>query len=250
VHMGSADRYPSLPNGLGVAPAWRRIVSGLINLTAGIVPLTVAGFGGYKLRRFLGPQLRPLTRRVEGWRDAHGFESGTGKFSRQTRMLTEVVGLTLELDSRNRRTLGARAMRIRRAHALTGGPVTIRSALIRYWAQRATSAGLRPLAKRASKRSTERMQALQPQFKELQRAHADDKVAQQQALMRFYQEHNVKPFGSCAPTLLTLVAPSLAVLFSPRRQSLPDRAAGIVWVKADPGKAGWSLARRGRRRRA
>jgi uncharacterized RDD family membrane protein YckC len=248
--MGSADRYSSLANGLGVAPAWRRIVAGLINLTAFIVPLAVTGFGGYKLRRFLGPPLRPLTRRVEGWRDAHDFESDTGKFSLRTRMLGEVVGLTLELDSRNRRSLGARAMRIRRVDALTGGPVTIRSALIRNWAQRATSAGLRPLAKRASKRSAERMQALQPQLKELQRAHADDEAAQQQALMRFYQEHNVNPFGSCAPTLLTLLAPSLAVLFSPRRQSLPDRLAGIVWVTADPGNAGWSLARRGRRGRS
>jgi uncharacterized RDD family membrane protein YckC len=248
--MGSADRYPSLPNGLRVAPAWRQLVAGLINLTAGIVPLAGAGFGGYKLRRFLGPPLRPLTRRLEAWGKAHDFESGVGKLSPRTRILIEVVGLTLELDSRNRRSLGARAMRIRGADALTGGPVTIRSALIRNWAQRATSAGLRPLAKRASKRSTERMQALQPQLKELQRAHADDKAAQQQALMRFYQEHKINPFRSCAPTLLTVVAPSLAVLFSPRRQSLPDRLAGIVWVKADPGKAGWSLARRGRRSRA
>jgi hypothetical protein len=183
--MGSADRYPSLPNGLPVAPVWRRIVAGLINLTVAIVPLAGAGFGGYKLRGFLGPPLRPLTRRLEAWGDAHDYESGNGKLSLRTRMLIEVVGLTVELDSRNRRSLGARAMRIRRADALTGGPVTVRSALIRKWAQRATSAGLRPLAKRASKRSTERMQALQLQLKELQCAHADDEAAQQQALMRF-----------------------------------------------------------------
>jgi hypothetical protein len=65
--------------------------------------------------------------------------------------------------------------------------------------------------------------------------------------MSFYREHNVNPFQSCAPTLLTLLAPSLPVLFSPRRQSLPDRMAGIVWVEEDPGKAGW-LVRRGRGR--
>ena len=116
------------------------------------------------------------------------------------------------------------------ADARTGGPVTVRSALIRRWAQRATGAGLQPLAKHATKRSTERLQALQPQLKELQRAHADDKAAQQQALMRFYQEHNVDPLRSCAPTLLALVAPSLTELFPARRQSLPDRLAGIVWV--------------------
>jgi hypothetical protein len=91
------------------------------------------------------------------------------------------------------------------------------------------------------------MQALQAEVKELQRAHSDDKAAQQQALMRFYWERNVNLFGSCTPTLLTLVAPSLAALLSPHRQSLPDRLAGNVWVKADPGKARWSLTRLGRR---
>ena len=234
--MGSADRYPSLPNGLPVAPVWRRLAVGLINLTVAIVALAGASFGGYKLRRFLGPALGPLTRRLEARGQALDFESSKGSFSLRTRMLIEVVGLTLEVDWRNRRSLGSRAMRIRRADALTGGPVTLRSALIRHWAQQATSAGLRPLAKRASKRSTERMQALQPQLKELQRAHADDEAVQQHALTSFYREHKVNPLRSCAPTLLTLLAPSLAVLFSPRRQSLPDRVAGIVWVQEDLGK--------------
>jgi hypothetical protein len=222
-------------------------MAGLINLTVAIVPLAGAGLGGYKLRHFLGPPLGPLTRRLEAWSEAYDFESGKGSFSFRTQMLIEVVALTLELDSRNRRSLGARAMRIRRGDVLTGGSVTLRSALIRHWAQQAISAGLRPFAKRASQRSTERMQALQPQLKELQRANADDKAAQQQALMSFYREHNVNPFLSCALTLLTLVAPSLPVLFSRRRQSLPDRMAGIVWVEGDPGKAGW-LVRPGRGR--
>jgi hypothetical protein len=119
--MGSADRYPSLPNGFRDAPVSRRFVAALIDLTVAIVPLGGTGFGGYKLCRFLGPRLRPLTRRLEAWGDAHDcdgrleawfdahdFKSGTGKFSLRTRMLIEVVGLTLELDSRNRRSLGAR----------------------------------------------------------------------------------------------------------------------------------------------
>jgi uncharacterized RDD family membrane protein YckC len=233
--MGSADQYPSLPNGLRAAPVWRRLVAGLINLTAGIVPLAGVGFSGYKFRRFLGPRLRPLAGRLEAWGEAHGFERDEGKFSLRTRMLIEVVGLAFELDSRNARGLGARAMRIRRVDALTGGPVTVRSALIRNWVQRATSAGFRPLAKRASEQSAERMQALQPQIEELQRAHADDEAAQQQALMRFYRVHKVNPLGSCAPPLLPFVARSLVVLFSRRRQSLQDRLAGIVWVEEDPG---------------
>ncbi len=203
----------------------------MINLTIGTVPLAGVGFGVYRLRRFVGSPLRPLTRRLEALGEARESESDTGELSPRTRMMIAVVGLTLELDGRNRRSFGARTMRIRRVDALTGGPVSARSALIKHWAQQATGAGLRPLATRVSKRSADRMQALQPQLKELQRAHADDKVARQQALTRFYGEHNVNPLRSCAPSLLTPLVPSLPVLFSPRRQSLPDRLAGIVWVE-------------------
>ena len=239
VHTGPADRNASLPNGLAVAPVWRRAVAGLINLTVAIVPLAGAGFGGNKLRRFLGPPLGPLMRRLEAWGEAHGSDSDKRDLSPRARMLIEVVGLTLELDARNRRSVGARAMRIRRADALTGGPVTLPSALLRHWAQQAVGAGLRPVAKRVSQRFTERMQALQPQLEELKRSYADDKAAQQQALETFYREHDVNPFRSCAPTLLTLVAPSLPVLFSPRRQSLGERVAGIVWVLEDPPNPRW-----------
>ena len=78
----------------------------------------------------------------------------------------------------------------------SGGPVSARSALVRHLAQRAIRAGLGALARPMTKRSNERLQALQPELKELQRAHADDKEAQQEALMRFYRDHNVNPLRS------------------------------------------------------
>ena len=247
VHTSSADRYSSSPRELPVASLWRRIAASVINLTAAIVPLAGTGWAGYTLRRFLGPVLGPAMRRLEEWGTAHDFDSGKGGFSLRTRMLIEAGGLALELDRRNRRSWGARAMRIRRRDALTGGPVTLRSALISHWVAQATSAALRPVAQRAVARQTERMQALKPQLEELQRAHADDKAAQQQAMMSFYREHDVNPVRSCAPTLLTLVAPSLPILFSPRHQSFPDRMAGIVWVTEDADKTTGGHARPPRR---
>jgi membrane protein insertase Oxa1/YidC/SpoIIIJ len=78
------------------------------------------------------------------------------------------------------------------------------------------------------------MQALQAELKELRRAHSDDKTAQQETLMQFYEEHKVNPLGSCLPMLMiSFVVPGVPALLSPRRQNLPDRLAGIVWVVED-----------------
>jgi hypothetical protein len=232
--MRTADQYPSLPDGARVAETWRRLVAGLINLIVGVASLAGAGLSMYKLRRWLGPPLRPVQKRFAVWAEERDFGRSPLKLTLRTRMLFEVVGLTLELGSINRRSLGARVMRIRRADTRTGGPVSVRSGLIRNLARRASGAVLARLASRATKRYTERMQALQPQLKELQRAHRDDKAAQQEALMRFYREHNVNPLGSCLPTLvIAVIAPWVPAVLSPRRRNLPDRLAGIVWVIED-----------------
>jgi hypothetical protein len=229
-----ADQDPSWPTGVRVAEMWRRVVAGLINLVVGVAIAAAAGVSMYKLRRWLGPLLRPVGRRFETWGERN-FEGGDGKLPlRAQMMLLEVVGLTLELDRINRRSLGTRVMRIRRADARAGGPVSARSVLIRHLAQKASGAVLGPLASRGTKRYSEQMQALQPELKRLQRAHSDDKAALQEALMRLYQEHNVRPLRSCLPPLvISVCAQRLPMLLSPRRQNLPDRLAGIVWVVED-----------------
>jgi hypothetical protein len=231
--MRTVDPYPSLPDGVCVAELWRRLVAGLINLVVGVAVVAGAGFSMFKLRRWLGPPLRPVQRRVAAW--GEGVHSSPGKLRLGPRMLLEVVGLTFELDLINRRSLGTRVMRIRRADARTGGPVSARSVLVRNLAQRATRPVLGRLTSRVMKRYAERMQALQPELKELQRAHRDDKAAQQEALMRFYREHNVNPLSSCLPTLvISVIAPWVPALLSPWRQNLPDRLAGIIWVVDNP----------------
>jgi len=133
---------------------WRRLVASLINLVAAIAAVATAGFAGYKLRRWLAAPLRPLKRRFDAWSDARDDASGPPQLSLRTRMLLEIVPLTLELGSVNRRSLGARVMRIRRADVQTGGPVSPRRALTRHLAQRASGAVSGKLASRAMKRST------------------------------------------------------------------------------------------------
>jgi hypothetical protein len=212
-----------------VAPLWRRFVATLINVAVTGGVLVGAGVAIYKLRP-LRALLAPAGKRLAAWGERQQPGSRPPTFSAQTQMLLGVVQLTFELDERNRRSIGARVMRIRRVDASTAGPVSVHSALACHMTRKAVAGVLGPVAQRMSKRSTKRLQALQPEMKELQRAHRDDKSAQQRAMMEFYKEHNINPLASCLPSLAVAVAPGVAALFTPTRQSLPDRVSGIVWI--------------------
>lgn len=50
-------------------------------------------------------------------------------------------------------------------------------------------------------RSMQAMTDLAPQIKELQAKYKDDKQRLNQEMMKFYQENNVNPFGSCLPLI-------------------------------------------------
>ena len=67
-------------------------------------------------------------------------------------------------------------------------------------------------------RSMQRLQALQPQLKEIQTKYKDDKQRQQQEMMKFYKENQVNPFGSCLPLVAQL--PVFISLFYMLRSSL------------------------------
>ncbi len=63
-----------------------------------------------------------------------------------------------------------------------------------------------------------RMQALQPQMKEIQQKYKEDKPRQQQEIMSFYKENNVNPLASCLPMVLQL--PVFISLYYMLRESL------------------------------
>ena len=67
-------------------------------------------------------------------------------------------------------------------------------------------------------RSMQRLQALQPQLKEIQTKYKDDKQRQQQEMMKFYKENQVNPFASCLPLVAQL--PVFISLFYMLRSSL------------------------------
>ena len=96
--MGSVDVGGHVPQRRCVAPVWRRLVAGLISMAVSVVSLAGIGFAAYRLRRLLGPSLRPLTTRLERWREAQDWESGKVALSLRTRMVLEVISLAFELD--------------------------------------------------------------------------------------------------------------------------------------------------------
>jgi YidC/Oxa1 family membrane protein insertase len=67
-------------------------------------------------------------------------------------------------------------------------------------------------------RSMREMQVLQPQLKELQAKHKDDRQRQSEEMMKLYREHGVNPFASCLPLVLQI--PILISLFYMLRTDL------------------------------
>ena len=52
-------------------------------------------------------------------------------------------------------------------------------------------------------KSAQRMQAIQPKLKELQKKYKGDRGKLQEETMKLYQEHRVNPFASCLPLAAT-----------------------------------------------
>jgi len=63
------------------------------------------------------------------------------------------------------------------------------------------------------------LQAVQPKIKALQEKYKNDKEKQQEEMMKFYQENNVKPFSGCLPMLLQM--PLFIALFNVLQKTLP-----------------------------
>lgn len=53
--------------------------------------------------------------------------------------------------------------------------------------------------------SQKKLSELQPKLQEIREKHKDDKEAQSRAMMDFYKQNKVNPFGSCLPMLVQLV---------------------------------------------
>lgn len=82
---------------------------------------------------------------------------------------------------------------------------------------------------RASTRSMKRMQALQPQMKELQAKYKDDPAKMNKKLMEFMKENKVSPLGGCLPMALQI--PVFFGFYRMIQSAIELRGAHWLWVR-------------------
>jgi uncharacterized RDD family membrane protein YckC len=215
------------PGGLEIGSLQRRALAALIDAALFVPPVMLAGGGGVWL------YMAWRRRRSGGDDDDFDFAERV-PFRRlaepRWQLAMWVATAPLDIALRNWRSPGARAMGLRRVDARTGGPVSVRSALI----HKAVEAASRVLNQRAHRpfyrRLTERRDAIQADMREARRAHADDPEARERAVAEVQRRHDIRPWGCCAMGLLGLLPRYLPALWSPRNQTLPERVAGTIVV--------------------
>jgi YidC/Oxa1 family membrane protein insertase len=77
--------------------------------------------------------------------------------------------------------------------------------------------------------SMRRMQALQPQLKEIQTKFKDNPQRMQQEVMKFYKENKVNPMGGCLPMLVQI--PVFIALFVVLRSAIELRFSKFLWIR-------------------
>jgi uncharacterized RDD family membrane protein YckC len=224
------------PAELIIAPLWRRFVASLLDVAIFLLGIVGVGFAAYKL---VGRVLHKYseTRPMRGMKARFKEKvlrriDANRSFEPSSRLIwgLRIVAIPLQLRARNRRGPGARLLRLRRVDARSGGPVTVRSALIRL----AVTEAWKELAMRShlprEKRASERMAAIQPELKRIQQEHAHDPERLNQAIQNLYKQHNVNPARPCLWALLKALAPQLPALWSRRTQGLTDLLSGTVVI--------------------
>ena len=214
---------------LRIAPLWRRLVAALIDQLAALVVMIgaiAAGFGTHAAYQRLRGRRDPVA--AETSKPRRTFEPSAAR-----RFASWLVGAGLGVLSRNWRGPGSRLLGLRRVDAHTGGPISVRSALVDEVLFAAWGAVTRPLLPSRVKRDRDRLVALRPQEKELERKYADDPQRRQRALLDFYKSNGVDPFKVWGVALLPGMLRSWLPAVWPGGQRIRDRLTGTV-VVIDP----------------
>jgi YidC/Oxa1 family membrane protein insertase len=80
----------------------------------------------------------------------------------------------------------------------------------------------------ASTRSMKRMQALQPQMKEIAEKYKDDPAKKNQKTMEFMREHKINPLGGCLPMVFQI--PVFIGFYSMLRTAIELRGVTFLWA--------------------
>lgn len=132
---------------------------------------------------------------------------------------------------RNWRGPGFRVVGLRRVDAKTGGIVSVRSALIGAVFDQAWQGATKRLFGSRTRRKQERLAALLPQLKEIQRAHAADPDAARRAVKELYNANDVNPFAGCGWLLAGPVVSQIVIALGSRGgRTVRDRITGTVVI--------------------
>jgi 60Kd inner membrane protein len=195
------------------------MVAGLLGMVAVMIVTGGAAFAYMKLR---GERRPSETKMPEFWQSAWW------------RGASQVATVALAPVGRNWRGPGYRVLGLRRVDAHSGGPVSIRSAVVGATFDSAWRAATLSLSRPRLNREQERMTALQAQMKEIERKYGADAEARQKALMQFYKTKGVSPLPACAwGTLPGLLVQLLVLACSRHGQTIRDRVTHTV-VILDP----------------
>lgn len=231
-----------LPDGLVLAPLWRRAAAWLVNglawtgLFACFVVLVGAGIAA--LARLDGDAKR-ITRMTDGLKQ----RADKGNSSRRVQGMIQVSSLAWRFRRRNHQGLGARAFGIRRVRRRDGGPITVLNWLIAVAASEAWGATSRvvtdPMSKRAKAGRSARREQMDAELARLKRERPRDPEAVDRAREALRSGFEIDLVRGCLPLLAwpaVLIALHIrAVVRSPLHQSPRDRLSGVVWVM-DPAR--------------
>jgi uncharacterized RDD family membrane protein YckC len=216
------------PDGLRIASLRRRALASLIDTVVLLLPvMVVAGGGVWLYMTYVGRRSDEEDRPLDFAERLPFRRLGEPR----GRLAMWAVSAPIEIGLRNWRSPGARAMGLRRVDVRTGGPVSVRSAVMRNAVDTASSELNRWLQRPFNERFAERQRALQTDLSELRQAYPDDDEGELRARTReVYRRHNLRPWEGCVRGLFGVVPKYLPALWSARNQTLPERAAGIIVV--------------------
>jgi hypothetical protein len=130
----------------------------------------------------------------------------------------------LAVASRNWRGPGFWVVGLRRVDARTGGIVSVRSALIGVLFDQAWQAATTRLFGSRAQRQRDRVSALGPQVRAVERKYADDPGARRRAVREFYKANDVNPLAGWGWLLAGPVVSQLALAVGSRRgRTVRDR---------------------------
>jgi len=242
--------WRQMPEGLTLAPLRLRSRLPLV-IYGSSIAVVLLGVEAYRERARLSPVLEPLER---------GFESIGPALDAVRPVLGPVVPAleplqpalkwleraaehrwfwiavhvtTLPLALKNREDQGrtVRGSRIRRVDLRTGGPITVRGALIHFVATIAVDETKQLAKSELKKRRGARIKALYPRLDQLRREHEGDQAGLEAAWAALLAQHRLSTVK--AVLLQSIVGEAFRVvpiLLTPRHQTLPDLLAGIVTV--------------------